>query len=67
MTSQLQNNKIRADYRKSNYFDTAGTLEHKSSMADSKKALYQARYSRFAGPKLYFDDTHDKHSYDHIW
>jgi len=64
MMSQQQNNKIIVDYRKWNYFDTAGTLEHKSSMVDSKKALFQAQYSRFAGPKLYFDD---KHSYNHIW
>ena len=53
---QLEKMRSQRKTMHSERFNTVGSSERKTVMADSKMTLFEARYFRFAGSKLYFRD-----------
>ena len=62
ITSRQKHNRFEKKYRNSSHFHTAGSLEHKFIMADSKTPVFKAQYFQFTGPKLHFSDQ-DRYSH----
>ena len=61
ITSRQEHNRFEYNYRNSNRFHTAGSLEHKFTMAESKNTTFKVQYFQFAGPKLHFS-AQDRYS-----